>query len=233
MSILYVCIAYGTKILSEFSIDQNKNFSKATSTILSKIPSKDSKLTYAAETYLFHYDKKDGIVFMCMAEESLGRKIPFTFLAELQRKFTNTFTLSEIKSASPYGLTRFNECLSNLTQTYNQTDPNEFNNPSSNQEEVNNDQIHIARNELANVKEIMIKNVGEILSRGERIELLLDKTDNLSSQSNAFRKRTQQLRRKMWWKNTKMIALSGLVGVLIFYILMAQACGATLTHCTS
>lgn len=68
----------------------------------------------------------------------------------------------------------------------------------------------------------MIKNVGEILSRGERIELLLDKTDNLSSQSNAFRKRTQQLRRKMWWKNTRLVALSilvALVRVRVLFIL--------------
>ncbi|EGG02355.1 uncharacterized protein MELLADRAFT_72811 [Melampsora larici-populina 98AG31] len=231
MSILYVCIAYGTKILSEFSIDSAQNFSKATSTILSKIEPKDNKLTYAAENYLFHYDKKDGIVFMCMAEESFGRKIPFTFLAELQRKFTSTFTRPEITSAPPYGLTTFNEYLTNLTQTYNQSSSDPISSSSS--QPINNDQIHIARNELSNVKEIMIKNVGEILSRGERIELLLDKTDNLSAQSNAFRKRTQQLRRKMWWKNTKMIALSGMVAVLIVYILMAQTCGATLTHCTS
>lgn len=233
MSILYVCVAYGTKILTEYSVDSNKNFSKATSTILSKIQPKDDRLTYAAETYLFHYEKKDGIVFMCMAEESFGRKIPFTFLAELQRKFTSTFTRPEITSATPYGLTSFNGYLTNLTKTYNEADPQAPSSSTSNTTTVNNDQIHIARNELANVKDIMIKNVGEILSRGERIELLLDKTDNLSSQSNAFRKRTQQLRRKMWWKNTKMIALSGMVAVLIVYILMAQTCGATLTHCTS
>ncbi|KAI9630084.1 hypothetical protein KEM48_012291 [Puccinia striiformis f. sp. tritici PST-130] len=79
----------------------------------------------------------------------------------------------------------------------------------------------------------MIKNVGEILNRGERIELLLDKTDNLSAQSSAFRKRSQVLRRKMWWKNTRMIALSALVVVMVIYILLAQACGANLSHCSS
>ncbi|KAA1129498.1 hypothetical protein PGTUg99_016262 [Puccinia graminis f. sp. tritici] len=79
----------------------------------------------------------------------------------------------------------------------------------------------------------MIKNVGEILNRGERIELLLDKTDNLSAQSSAFRKRSQVLRRKMWWKNTRMIALSAIVVLMVIYILLAQACGASLSHCSS
>jgi vesicle-associated membrane protein 7 len=34
----------------------------------------------------------------------------------------------------------------------------------------------------------MVHNVEQILSRGERIELLVDKTDNLSGQAWAFRR---------------------------------------------
>ncbi|KAA1129499.1 hypothetical protein PGTUg99_016282 [Puccinia graminis f. sp. tritici] len=84
--LLCALVAYGTKILTEHTIDSTKNFSKASSTILSKIPPNDSRLTYAAEDYLFHYIKTHDVVFMCMSEESLGRKIPFTFLNDLQRK---------------------------------------------------------------------------------------------------------------------------------------------------
>ncbi|KAG0149774.1 hypothetical protein CROQUDRAFT_653346 [Cronartium quercuum f. sp. fusiforme G11] len=230
MSILYACVAFGTRILAENSTETNKKFSKATSTILSKIPPNDSRLTYAAENYLFHYIKKDDVVFMCMSEESLGRKIPFTFLTELQRKFTTTFSRPEITTASPYGMMSFSGTLSNLMIAFNHhaEDPDQ---PIASNS-ANNDQIHIARSELSNVKDIMVQNVGEILSRGERIELLLDKTDNLSAQSNAFRKRSQALRRKMWWKNTRMIALSGLVTVILLYVLIAQACGASLSHCS-
>lgn len=52
------------------------------------------------------------------------------------------------------------------------------------------DPVRQAQAEIANVKDIMVHNVEAILSRGERIELLVDKTDNLSSQARAFRKRS-------------------------------------------
>jgi len=230
MSLLCALIAYGSKILTEHTIDSSKNFSKASSTILSKIPPNDSRLTYAADDYLFHYIKTHDVVFMCMSEESLGRKIPFTFLNDLQRKFFNQFSRSDLPSTPPYGLTNFTPELVSLLTSYNlqAADPSQ-----SQQASASNQQINLARSELASVKDIMIKNVGEILNRGERIELLLDKTDNLSAQSSAFRKRSQVLRRKMWWKNTRMIALSALVVVIVIYILLAQACGTSLSHCSS
>ncbi|KAH9441116.1 hypothetical protein MJO28_015904 [Puccinia striiformis f. sp. tritici] len=232
MSILCALVAYGTKILTEHTIDTTKNFSRASSTILSKIPPNDSRLTYAADDYLFHYIKTHDVVFMCMSEESLGRKIPFTFLNDLQAKFFNQFSRSDLPSTPPYGLTTFNPELVSLLTSYNlkASDPSD---QQGQQGSTSNQQINVARSELANVKDIMIKNVGEILNRGERIELLLDKTDNLSAQSSAFRKRSQVLRRKMWWKNTRMIALSALVVVMVIYILLAQACGANLSHCSS
>lgn len=61
------------------------------------------------------------------------------------------------------------------------------------------------------MKAIMVQNVEQILSRGERIELLVDKTDHMSTQAKAFRKRSQAMRRKQWWKNMKLMVLTGCV----------------------
>lgn len=77
----------------------------------------------------------------------------------------------------------------------------------------------------------MVKNVEQILSRGERMDLLVDKTDNLSTQARAFRKRSAAVRRSQWWKNQKLMAVSGLSVILLIYIFVASACGLTLSHC--
>lgn len=58
----------------------------ACQTILSKIPPNDSKLTYAADQILIHYQKKDGVTALVVAEDTAGRRVPFSFLAELHRK---------------------------------------------------------------------------------------------------------------------------------------------------
>lgn len=38
------------------------------------------------EQYLFHYISTDGVVFLTMGDDSLGRRMPFAFLSDLQKK---------------------------------------------------------------------------------------------------------------------------------------------------
>lgn len=73
------------------------------------------------------------------------------------------------------------------------------------------DELARAQHELNQVKDIMVQNVEQILSRGERIELLVDKTDAMAGQATAFRRGARSVRRQMWWKNKKMLGLSVIV----------------------
>ncbi|KAJ6908857.1 hypothetical protein NC652_019960 [Populus alba x Populus x berolinensis] len=48
-----------------------------------------------------------------------------------------------------------------------------------------------------------------VLDRGERIELLVDKTENLQFQADSFQRQGRQLRRKMWLQNLQMKLMVG------------------------
>jgi len=50
------------------------------------------------------------------------------------------------------------------------------------------------------------------------MELLVDKTDNLNQQAFQFKKKSTQLKRAMWWKNTKLMIM------LVFVILVRGRC---------
>ena len=128
--------------------------------------------------------------------------MPFAFLAELQQKFNSTAQPSSSLSETPaYGLQgSFGPIIAQLMNTYNTNPPT--------------DELSRAQNELAQVKDIMVQNVEQILSRGERIELLVDKTDNMASQATAFRRGARTVRRSMWWKNTRILALSVVVALV-------------------
>lgn len=76
------------------------------------------------------------------------------------------------------------------------------------------DELTRAQNELNQVKDIMVQNVEQILSRGERIDLLVDKTDVMAGQATAFRRGARSVRREMWWKNTKILILSFFVALV-------------------
>jgi len=187
----------------------------ATQTILSKIPPNNSKLTYVWEQYLFHYVSEGGITFLVMADDSVGRRMPFAFLAELQRRFTALPSTSSISDVPAYGLQgSFAPTIAELMDSFNTSPPD--------------DEIDRAKGELAQVKDIMVQNVEQILSRGERIELLVDKTDNMAHQATAFRRGARTVRRQQFWRNGKIMFLFILVGILIFYLILASACGPAL-----
>jgi vesicle-associated membrane protein 7 len=76
------------------------------------------------------------------------------------------------------------------------------------------DELTRAQTELNQVKDIMVQNVEQILSRGERIELLVDKTDVMAGQATAFRRGARNVRREMWWRNSRVVALSVIVALV-------------------
>lgn len=60
----------------------------------------------------------------------------------------------------------------------------------------------------------MVQNIDSILQRGERLDLLVDKTDTLAGQAYAFRRGARSVRRQQWWKNQKITMLTALVVVV-------------------
>ncbi|KAK0199757.1 vesicle-associated membrane protein [Desarmillaria ectypa] len=214
MSLIHALVAQGSTILAEHK-GGKRDFSQATQTILSKIPPNNSKLTYVWEQYLFHYVSEGGYTYLVMADDSAGRRMPFAFLAELQRKFTSAPSSSSSDDMPAYGLQgTFGPTISSLMHTYNTAPPS--------------DELTRAQTELNQVKDIMVQNVEQILSRGERIELLVDKTDAMAGQATAFRRGARSVRRQMWWKNKKVLGLGILSGLVLLWIILAQFCGASL-----
>jgi vesicle-associated membrane protein 7 len=87
------------------------------------------------------------------------------------------------------------------------------------------DSLGNAKKEIEDVRHIMTENIERVLERGERIDLLVDKTDRLGGSAREFRVRSRGLRRKMWWKNVRLMALLGVVVVFLVYLLVGSGCG--------
>jgi len=211
--LIHALVARGGTILANHQAG-NRDFSQATQTILSKIPPNNSKLTYVWEQYLFHYISDGGFIYLVMADDSAGRRMPFAFLNDLKSKFT-ALPSSSTAGSSPQP--SFSPTIAALMHTYNTTPPT--------------DELTRAQTELNQVKDIMVQNVEQILSRGERIELLVDKTDTMAGQATAFRRGARSVRRRMWWRNSKILALCIFVALVFVWIFVAQFCGAGLNQC--
>ncbi|KAL2204618.1 synaptobrevin-domain-containing protein [Sarocladium strictum] len=218
--LLYSCIAHNTTILSECTISASSQTSSLSSLILPKIEhSTPQKLTYTHGQHQIHYVAESpsehpdspsagGLTFLVIADSSLGRRVPFGFLFEIRKRFFRDFPVdsTDFDDMPNYGAGSFNGELKSLMVEYGSTSGGR------------DDAIGTAKREIDDVKGIMTKNIESLLERGERLDLLVDKTDRLGGSAREFRVRSRGLKRQMWWKNVKLMALLGLV---IFLVIMA------------
>jgi vesicle-associated membrane protein 7 len=71
----------------------------------------------------------------------------------------------------------------------------------------------------------------KVLARGEKIELLVDKTDALNQSAKRFQKTSKQLKNVMWWKNVKMWGLIIVVVAIIIWLISSFVCGFNFSKC--
>jgi len=209
MPIIYSLVARGTCVLAEFT-STSGNFTTVTRRILEKIPPNDNKMSYVYDRHIFHYVVDDGISYLCLADEEFGRRIPFAFLEDVKNRFKATYG-DRGKTALAYGMNAdFSRVLQNQMDYYS-------NNPNA-------DRINRVRGEIDEVKSVMVTNIEKVLERGERIELLVDRTENLNQTAFKFKKSSTQLKRAMWWKNVKIMIILAFVVLVIIYFIVALAC---------
>lgn len=211
------CIAHNSTILSECTTSASSQTSSLASLILPKIThDTPQKLTYTHGNHHIHYISESpsehdgapsagGLTFLVIAESSLGRRVPFGYLFEIRKRFFAQYDAASTDFADMpnYGAGAFNAELKTLMVEYGTTSGGR------------DDALTNAKREIDDVRGIMTRNIEGLLERGERIDLLVDKTDRLGGSAREFRVRSRGLKRQMWWKNIKLMGLLVLVLVLV------------------
>jgi len=77
---------------------------------------------------------------------------------------------------------------------------------------------------LNEVKYVLGEVVDKVLQRGEKIELLVEKTDSLNQSAFKFQRASGALRRKMCWKNARMTLLAVFIMICVIAIIAAIVC---------
>ncbi|KAL6323321.1 hypothetical protein AAG906_029328 [Vitis piasezkii] len=84
MAILHALVARGTVVLHDFNIVSD-NTSAISRRILVKLLAKaDFGLCFSQDRCIFHILRADGLTFLCMANDTFGRRIPFSYLEDIQ-----------------------------------------------------------------------------------------------------------------------------------------------------
>eukprot|EP00775_Hariotina_reticulata_P008410 gene8410-8594_t len=214
--LLYSLVARGTVVLAEYS-NVSGNANTIAVRILERLPNEDTKVTYIQDRHMFHILVQEGLTFLCMAEDSAGRRIPFAFMEDIRSQFLSKYGDTWSQAVAYEYNTDFSQVLQQRMEYY-----------STN---ANADVINRVRGEITQVKDIMIENIEKVLDRGERLDLLVDKTAHLQGEAFAFRREAKRARRVMWWQNVRMwFIMGGVVAALVFFVVLL-ACGWNFKHC--
>ena len=77
------------------------------------------------------------------------------------------------------------------------------------------------QSEVDEVVGIMQGNIHKVMQRGEQIDSLQTKTEDLQSSSLQFKRGANQVRKEMWWKDMKLkLIIGGVVGVILIIIIV-------------
>lgn len=221
MAILYAVVARGTTVLSEFSAATG-NIGAVARRILEKLPPSeaDCRLCFSQDRYIFHILRADSLTFLCMANDTFGRRIPFSYLEDIHMRFMKNY--GKIAHSAPaYAVNdEFSRVLHQQMEFFSSS-------PSA-------DTINRVRGEVNEIRTIMVENIEKILERGDRIELLVDKTATMQDSAFHFKKQSKRLRRALWMKNVKLLVWLTCLLVVLLYIIIAASCGGlTLPNCRS
>ena len=136
--------------------------------------------------------------------EYLNVDVAFSYLADLKKKFFSLYDKQKIQTSYSYQLKSFSDEIQKLQDFY-------IKNPQS--------KLAMLKNNINQTSEIMHQNVEKLFQRNEKLEITLQKSNNLLGNSDVFYKNIHRMKMKQKYKRLKYIALFILI-VLIMALLI-------------
>eukprot|EP00854_Cymbomonas_tetramitiformis_P005990 gene5989-7199_t len=201
MPLIYAFVARGTTILADYTA-YTGNFSTVAIQCLQNCPEGDTRFIKTCDGYHFCFSIDSGYTFLVVSDAETGKALPYAFLQRVRDDFV-----------PKYGNQATNALGNSLDKEYGPKLKGHLDYCESHPEELS--KVAMIHKQVADVKDIMMENIEKVLDRGEKIELLVDKTEDLRFKADNFYKTGRQLRRKMWWDNVKMKLLVLFLIVLV------------------
>ncbi|EFJ39880.1 hypothetical protein VOLCADRAFT_70298 [Volvox carteri f. nagariensis] len=217
MPLIYALVARETSVLAEYT-PYSGNFNTVAIECLQKLTNPESKFTIACDRHTFNFLVHNGYTFCVVADEAYGRQIPFAFLERVRDEFESRYA-DKARTAAAHSMDRTFGPRLKTHMEYCMEHPEEISKIAAVQKKVNE------------VKDVMVENIEKVLERGEKIELLVDKTDDLRNQVRDFQRKGRQLRSKMWWQNCRMKLVVLLAVALLAVVIFLLACFAGGNNC--
>eukprot|EP00527_Entomoneis_sp_CCMP2396_P005506 CAMPEP_0198144094 /NCGR_PEP_ID=MMETSP1443-20131203/12969_1 /TAXON_ID=186043 /ORGANISM="Entomoneis sp., Strain CCMP2396" /LENGTH=270 /DNA_ID=CAMNT_0043807437 /DNA_START=85 /DNA_END=897 /DNA_ORIENTATION=- len=180
------------------------------------------------EQHYFHLYYMDGLIYSCIGDdqELRDQKVNFAFLSLMCKEFTRLHNARRIRAANAYAMENtFQPNLRSSMHHYN----------------VNHDQISKEakvkklESQLQDFKKVMGVNINLLMERGESLDSMVHRSEELEVEAQVFRKRSAIILRrtkKKYYKTVLIyVGLAALVIGVVALLAMFRVCGIDLSYC--
>lgn len=217
MSIRHSCILYQHSAFSSFTTS-NYYVSNVIKETIPDLSRKLAGLPLGTKRLFLDGDVEYGFTkinqdyhLVCVATNEVQKRIVIEFLTEVSNNASGV-----ISYQGPTDHRKMDKLLKEKTAYYN--DPK-------------NDKLQNVKSQIDDVRNIILENIEKVIERGEKIDVLIDRTEALEHESIGFLSGATGLRRRLWWKNCRMaFCLFFALLVLVLVILMI-ACKPNFSEC--
>jgi len=216
-SILYAFVGKGRSVWADFQPKGANGFvalanpQKTATQMLGKLTESGKYNFQLNETRIAYALVDEGIVYGSICSTAISSSAAMVFLADVKDQFCSQFSQVD-RTTAPENTTqfrRFSLALKKCTEIAY----------SGGQEKLT-----AVKQQIEDTRQIMSQNIDKVLERGEKLEDVMDKSEQMRDTADAFRKKGRELRRKMWYQNLKFKLIIAAVVAVIVLILFFSIC---------
>merc|ERR1712159_166201 len=143
--------------------------------------------------------------------------VAFTYLEAVQHRFAASYGSVDYFRAGQ--CSDFDEILKGQGVLYTTNPP------------IGNAKAQKVQEQMDAVKDVMIQNIEAIISRRDKVEILVTKTEELKTSADDFYQNAGRLKRKMWCKDLKFWCGVGGVALILIVVILMVICKPNFSSC--
>ena len=218
MSIIYALIAredtaegtpgHNVHVLVEASSNNSTgNFPQVTRELIfqKQVPRNQKSIFNYKDKYVYYVLNEDAFIYLCLTDVDYPKRSALAFLEDIKSSFSQKYTFDQRIQAISYQMNEsFLDTLTKKMAYFNENslDP----------------KMARIRNDAKATLGIMEENLESIMERGEKIELLVKKTNALNTESSGLKNRSAALKDKARREFYQRAIIGGVAAAVIVYL---------------
>ncbi|KAL4660068.1 vesicle-associated membrane protein 7-like [Arapaima gigas] len=213
MAVLFAAVARGRTVLAQHA-SSAVNLSEVPGQVLCKMAEQQQQQlsSFSYESFLIHYICQEGLIYLCVTDSTGSERSQVFYFLNRMKKCFQLMYRSQVQMAVPKDVDRdFSSTIATLMKNYS--------------DHLNLDHVTKMQMQVEELKDIMVRNIDLVAQRGEKLDLLINKTDNLAFSAITFKTTSRSLARAMWMRNVKLTVIAVVVAITVVYLSASAACG--------